>query len=179
MGTPDNPSSEMVAPPTGASARKSAEERKELLAKQIQNAAATGARVETQSDFQAIVVRGKPVNHVLHGVLTLFTLGVWGIVWIILALTGGENGQMLLVDEWGNPSIQQPAERVCADAAPVRHRDRSRTRRCARPLPIYWCLNRGLVRSRCFPFARFSHSQRAATMTIQKVVGEWGGFRRA
>ena|SRR5687767_10074268 len=107
MGTPENPSSEMVAPPTGASARKSAEERKELLAKQIQSAAATGARVETQSDFQAIVVRGKPVNHVLHGVLTLFTLGVWGIVWIILALTGGEKRQMLLVDEWGNPSIQQ------------------------------------------------------------------------
>lgn len=107
MATPENPSGEMVAAPSGATPRKSAEERKEILARQIQNAAATGARVETQSDFQAIVVRGKPVNHVLHAILTLFTIGIWAIAWIILALTGGEKREMLVVDEWGNPSIQK------------------------------------------------------------------------
>ena len=108
MGTPENPSGEVVpAAPSGATPRKSSEERKEILARQIQSAAATGARVETQSEFQAIVVRGKPVNHVLHAILTLFTIGLWAIAWIILALTGGEKREMLVVDEWGNPSIQK------------------------------------------------------------------------
>ena len=90
-----------------ATSRKTAEERKELLARQIQSAAAQGGRVETQSDFQAIVVNGKPVNHTLHGLVSLFTLGLWLPVWLIFALAGGEKREMRLVDEWGNPSIQR------------------------------------------------------------------------
>ena len=105
MGTPENPGAEVTVP--GGASRKSDDERKQLLARQIQTAAATGGRVESQSDFQAIVVRGKPVNHVLHLIVTLVTIGIWGIVWIALALTGGEKREMVLVDEWGNPSIQK------------------------------------------------------------------------
>lgn len=104
METPENRGG---LPPTGGTTKKSAEERKELLARQIQSAAATGARVETQSDFQAIVVRGKPVNHVLHGLITLFTIGIWAIGWLIIGLTGGEKREMLVVDDWGNPNIQK------------------------------------------------------------------------
>jgi hypothetical protein len=33
------------------------------------------------------LTRRKGTNHVLHLVLTLVTLGVWGIVWAIVALT--------------------------------------------------------------------------------------------
>lgn len=109
METPENPGTE-VAPTAAESAtasRKSADERKQLLARQIQSAAATGARVESQSDFQAIVVRGKPVNHVLHLIITLLTIGLWGIVWIVLVVTGGEKREMLVVDEWGSSSIQK------------------------------------------------------------------------
>jgi hypothetical protein len=32
------------------------------------------------------VVNVKPVNHLLHGTLTLLTGGMWGIVWIFLIL---------------------------------------------------------------------------------------------
>ena len=109
----ENPNpAQMVAgtpPPVepAATNRKTSEERKETLARQIQSSAAQGARVETQSDFQAIVTKGKPVNHVLHGIVSLLTLGLWLPVWLVLALTGGEKRQMLLVDEWGSPSIQQ------------------------------------------------------------------------
>ena len=90
-----------------ATSRKSPEQRKETLARQIQTSAAQGARVETQSDFQAIVVKGKPVNHAVHGIASLITLGFWLLPWLIIALVGGEKRQMLVVDEWGNPSIQQ------------------------------------------------------------------------
>lgn len=82
--------------------RRTDDERKVLLAQQLQTAAARGLRIESQSDFQAVLVEGKPVNHVLHAILTIFTCLLWGIVWAILAATGGEKRQMVVVDEFGN-----------------------------------------------------------------------------
>ena len=82
--------------------RRTADERKVLLAQQLQTAAARGLRIESQSDFQAVLVEGKPVNHVLHAILTIFTCLLWGIVWAIIAATGGEKRQMVVVDEFGN-----------------------------------------------------------------------------
>lgn len=58
-------------------------------------------RVEHRSDFHAVIVQGKPVNHILHLLLTVFTLGLWAIVWIILALNGGERRTTIEVDEAG------------------------------------------------------------------------------
>jgi hypothetical protein len=82
--------------------RRTNDERKVILAQQLQTAAARGLRIESQSDFQAVLVEGKPVNHVLHAILTLFTCLLWGIVWAIIAATGGEKRQMVVVDEFGN-----------------------------------------------------------------------------
>jgi len=42
--------------------RKSADERKELLAHTVENEVAHGSRVESQSDFQAVLVRGRRPN---------------------------------------------------------------------------------------------------------------------
>ena len=86
-------------------ARKTPEERKEALAQQVANQAAMGRRVESQSDFQAIMVAGKPPNHILHLILTLCTVGVWGIIWLALALLGGEKKELVRVDEFGNVSV--------------------------------------------------------------------------
>lgn len=80
-------------------------ERRALLAKQIQFAASQGGRVESQSDFQAVIVKGKKVNHVLHAILTVATC-LWGIVWIALAASGGETREMIVVDEFGNVQVQ-------------------------------------------------------------------------
>lgn len=82
-----------------------ANERRALLAKQIQFAAAQGGRVESQSDFQAVIVKGQKVNHVLHAILTVVTC-LWGIVWIALAASGGETREMIVVDEYGNVQVQ-------------------------------------------------------------------------
>ena len=78
------------------------DERKALLAQQVQMAVGRGMRIDSQSDTMAVVVSGKPINHILHLILTLVTFGFWGIVWVILIVTGGEDRQMLSVDEYGN-----------------------------------------------------------------------------
>ena len=82
--------------------RRTADERKAMLAQQLQTAAARGRRIESQSEFQAVLVEGKPVNNVLHALLTIFTCLLWGIVWIVLSITGGEKREMVVVDEFGN-----------------------------------------------------------------------------
>jgi hypothetical protein len=88
--------------------KKSSDQRKELLGRAIAAQLAQGSRrVETQSDFSAVVVVGKPVNHVLHLILTLVTFFMWGLVWILMAITGGEKREMISVDEYGNTSIQR------------------------------------------------------------------------
>jgi hypothetical protein len=35
-------------------------------------------------------------------ILTIVTVGLWGIVWIIVALTGGERRMQIAIDEYGN-----------------------------------------------------------------------------
>ena len=82
--------------------RRTTDERKVILSQQLQTAAARGLRIESQSDFQAVLVEGQPVNHTLHAILTIFTCLLWGIVWAIIAATGGEKRQMVVVDEFGN-----------------------------------------------------------------------------
>ena len=64
-------------------------------------------RVESQTDFYAVIVKGKQINHVLHLLLTLFTIGIWVIVWIIMAASGGETRYMISVDEYGNVSTSR------------------------------------------------------------------------
>jgi hypothetical protein len=83
------------------------EERKKLLAQAINYQVIQGARVESQSDFQAVLVKGKPINHLLHLTITMLTCGMWGIVWIVLGLMGGEKRYVAQVDEYGNTNIQR------------------------------------------------------------------------
>ena len=85
---------------------KAPEDRRALLAQQIQVAVAQGGRVESQSDYMAVIVTGKKVNHLLHFLIGWITLGLWWIVWIILAITGGEKRHMITVDEFGNLRTQ-------------------------------------------------------------------------
>lgn len=58
-------------------------------------------RIERESDASAIVVEGRPVNHILHLLLTLLTMGVWGIVWLAMAMAGGEKALLIDVDPQG------------------------------------------------------------------------------
>lgn len=101
--------SEKVMPAGAAvsTVRRSPDERKAMLAQQVQQAVGRGLRIESQSDYQAVLVEGKPVNHTLHAILTIFTCLLWGIVWAVIAGTGGERREMIVVDEFGNVQHQK------------------------------------------------------------------------
>lgn len=79
-----------------------------MLARAVANEVRQGARIESQSDFQAVLVKGHRLNNTLHLILTLVTVGLWGIVWIALAIFGGEKRTVIDVDEYGNTNIQRP-----------------------------------------------------------------------
>lgn len=87
--------------------KKSGEERKALLARAIANEVRQGHRVESQTDYQAVLVRGQRPNHILHLILTLITLGLWAIVWIAVVALGGEKREVIEIDEYGNTNIQR------------------------------------------------------------------------
>jgi hypothetical protein len=103
--TPVGPAPTPVQP--SAPQRKTADERKEALGRAIHTQVAQGARVESQGDYQGILVTGHRPNHVLHLILGFVTLGLWWIVWLGLAIFGGETRMSVNVDEWGNTNVQK------------------------------------------------------------------------
>lgn len=64
--------------------------------------AATHGRAESVTAYTAVIVYGKPVNHVLHLLATVFLCGFWLPFWILIAVSGGERRQVLSVDHCGN-----------------------------------------------------------------------------
>jgi DUF1707 SHOCT-like domain len=83
--------------PTSAPA---ADARERALARALARYVREGWRVESQSGYTAVLVKGHRRNHALHGVLTLLT-GVWGLVWLVLALSGGERRALLEAEDDG------------------------------------------------------------------------------
>jgi len=80
----------------------SAAERQEALAGVIhKKVLSEGCRVESESEFQAVLVSGKKTNHVFHLILSVVTLGLWLPVWGIIALSGGEQRRLQWVDDSG------------------------------------------------------------------------------
>ena len=76
-------------------------ERKELLDWEVGLRVLEGYRVESQTDFQAMLVKGRRINHLLHFLITVFTFGLWLIVWLLLIAFGGERRELVRVDEQG------------------------------------------------------------------------------
>lgn len=87
--------------------RRSLEERKELLGRHVAMLVVQQRRVESQGDFNAVLVQGHKPNHVLHLLVTLVSCGLWAPVWLGLALLSKETRELVEVDEWGNPRVQK------------------------------------------------------------------------
>jgi hypothetical protein len=87
---------------SGSGAGLTPEQRKATLDERLRIEEAQGWRVETRTDTHATIARGKPLNNKLHLILTIFTVGIWGIVWFALWITGGEKHRTLTVDEYGD-----------------------------------------------------------------------------
>jgi hypothetical protein len=82
--------------------RYSDEVRRQALANAVHGEVIRGGRIESQGDFNAVIVHGKAINHVLHLLITLVTCGLWAVVWLFLVLAGGEKRVSLMADPWGN-----------------------------------------------------------------------------
>jgi hypothetical protein len=96
------PPEAMPAPEPATTLQQTADQRKAGLDAALARFGAGGWRIETRSDFQATIVKGHRTNHVLHLILTIVTLGIWAIVWILMVLFGGEKREMVTVDPYGN-----------------------------------------------------------------------------
>ena len=88
--------------------RKSSDERKAILARTVTNEVARGWRVESQSDYQAILMKGKRTSHGLHIFLSIITAGLWLIVWAIMVfVVNKERREILTVDDYGNSNVSR------------------------------------------------------------------------
>jgi hypothetical protein len=117
--------------------RPSSEERKARLARTVhEKTREFRATRESEGDFHAVLVRGKPVNHLLHfivlvclvagvsAVARLFSSettallaaagvgAVYGLFWLGLALTGGLEREHISVDEAGQLSSVRSGRKV-------------------------------------------------------------------
>lgn len=80
------------------------EDRQNALDARVAHWVKSDYRVESQSLEQAVLVRGHRPNHLLHLVLSIFTLGLWAIfVWIPLAIFGGEKRKAVSITPEGRP----------------------------------------------------------------------------
>lgn len=59
-------------------------------------------RIESVTEYSAVVVTGQKVNHVLHLLISLLLCGIWLPIWLLISLTGGEKRIFVSVDECGN-----------------------------------------------------------------------------
>jgi len=81
-------------------------ERKSILEKQIIFYVSTGWRLETQTEFAAVMSSGKGLNHILHLLLSIVTIGFWLIIWLFLLMVNRITKLTISIDKFGNTSIE-------------------------------------------------------------------------
>lgn len=88
----------------------SAAERRQILHNILTLEASQGNRIAWVGLYEAHVLRmPAPVNHLVHGVLSLVTFGLWLIVWI-LVMIAQPNAKLvgIAIDEYGQPYMFDP-----------------------------------------------------------------------
>ena len=61
-----------------------------IAVEELHNLIEQGWRIDSESSDYIFLVKGQRVNHLLHFLVGLFTIGVWWMVWIFIAAYGGE-----------------------------------------------------------------------------------------
>jgi hypothetical protein len=87
--------------------RQEPEERKALLARAVAGEVRGGWHVQSQTDYQAVLVKGKRTSHGVHIFLSLITLGLWLPVWGILWYLNRDQHRVVDVDAYGNVNVQK------------------------------------------------------------------------
>ncbi len=68
--------------------------------------AGQGGRLLARHESTAVVM-GKPVNHALHLLLTICSIGIWAPVWLLITAVSGQRRQILTVDQYGQVRQQR------------------------------------------------------------------------
>ena len=55
-----------------------------------------GARVLHRGPGYVVITTGKPVNHILHALLSLLTCGLWLVVWLAVLVFGQKERRFIL-----------------------------------------------------------------------------------
>ncbi len=76
-------------------------ERRSALDARVARELADGATLESQAGYNAVLIKGKKVNHILHLILSILTAGIWLIVWLLLVITNKRQRIVLFVNEEG------------------------------------------------------------------------------
>ncbi len=77
-------------------------EKANKLATAISGEVSRGWRVESQSQVQAILVKGKSINHTLQIFLSVISFGFWLIVYIPMFIVNRRQTKIVRVDNFGN-----------------------------------------------------------------------------
>jgi hypothetical protein len=85
----------------------SPQQRNQILDQQLMAMARQGGRVTSRADTWAVVTKGRPVNHVLHLLLSLFTCTLWVPVWLLMTAFAGQRQTTVTVNEYGGVSRQK------------------------------------------------------------------------
>jgi hypothetical protein len=81
-------------------------EKDSKLALAIANEVSAGWRVESQSSIQAVMAKGKEINHTLHIIFSVLTLGAWLVIYIPIYLVNRRKVKIIRVDDYGNTLFQ-------------------------------------------------------------------------
>jgi hypothetical protein len=61
--------------------------------------------VASQSEYEAVLVRGRRSAHGVHLCLTILTVGLWGPVWLAMWLAQREKREIASVDVYGYTAV--------------------------------------------------------------------------
>jgi hypothetical protein len=78
-----------------------ADQRSAILDEELFELVRKGGNVKARTTISAVVETGKPVNHVLHLLATVFMCGLWLPVWFLISAFGGTWSRTVTVDEHG------------------------------------------------------------------------------
>lgn len=80
----------------------SADDRKAVLARAVASDVRAGWHVQSQTDYQAVLRKGKRTSHGLHIFLSIITLGFWIPVWVVMAVLNRDKHRVVSVDPYGH-----------------------------------------------------------------------------
>ena len=82
------------------------EERNDRFARAVSTRTLQGWNIVDRNDVDleaVLMLPGKPVNHILHALISIFTCGLWAIAWIIFAITQKREQRIRIsIDSSGN-----------------------------------------------------------------------------